>query len=523
MFKKTLTLFMATMLLALLVSPVAFAADEEAKVSLYLTRITVSPGDSVTASGTADANTWVSIKILDNEEIVFFDATKSDSGGRYSLTFKVPFVEEGTLTVVAGYGDNVATKDLTVTKKPIETKDITLVEELADIEVAYGTAQENIGLPANVDVTLEDDSKVSVAVYWNDVTPAYDRNKAGEYTFMGTLVNLPQDITNTQNLPATVKVIVKSKDTTPGGGGGGGGGSPAPVDGTEIKIDKGGKVSEHDAVVEVPAGAFAKDLRVKIAKVADVNGLPLPKGGWLVSDVLEITKDEKGNFTKPVTITMTFDKSKVDSKALIALYYYDPSAKMWIKLDNIKVDWVKGTVSGEVSHFTKFAAIAVTPEEEPEPPEPPVSPTLIDIAGHWAEANIKALVEKGAIAGYPDQTFKPNNNITRAEFATVLVKAFQLEPKTGKVFNDTAGHWAKDAIATANAYGIIKGYSDENFGPNDNITREQMAVMIVKAAQLPETTDAPAFSDSAKIADWAQQAVAAASASGTINGYPDNT
>ncbi|MGI5876871.1 MAG: S-layer homology domain-containing protein, partial [Dethiobacteria bacterium] len=42
-------------------------------------------------------------------------------------------------------------------------------------------------------------------------------------------------------------------------------------------------------------------------------------------------------------------------------------------------------------------------------------------------------------------------------------------------------------------------------------------------AQLPETTDAPAFSDSAKIADWAQQAVAAASASGTINGYPDNT
>ena len=149
--------------------------------------------------------------------------------------------------------------------------------------------------------------------------------------------------------------------------------------------------------------------------------------------------------------------------------------------------------------------------------------TLTDIIDHWAEAYIKTLIEKGAITGYPDQTFKPNNNITRAEFASVLVKAFELETKTGKVFNDTAEHWAKDVIATANAYDIIKGYNDEKFGPNDAITREQMALMIVRAVKLDQVEKETSFTDSAGISDWAKEGVAAAVKNGIINGYPDNT
>jgi hypothetical protein len=308
---------------------------------------------------------------------------------------------------------------------------------------------------------------------------------------------------------AKVNITVQKKTSS-----GGGGGSAAP-DGTEIKIDKGGEVSEYGTTVEIPANAFAENFIVKVAKVSDVSGLTLPEGGQLVSEVLEITKDVKGDFTKPVTITMKFDKSKVDSEAEVALYYYDTATKTWIKLDNIKVDWEKGTVSGEINHFTKFAVIAVTPEKAP--------PVLTDIAGHWAEADIKTLVEKGAIAGYPDKTFRPNNNITRAEFATVLVKAFELEAKEGKVFTDTATHWAKEDIATANAYDIIKGYSDEKFGPNDQITREQAAVMIAKAADLTASEQAPVFSDSAKISDWARAAVAAAAEAEIIKGYPDGS
>ena len=111
MFKKKVTIIMATLLLALLVFPIAFAAE----VTFELSTDIAWPEDSVKVSGTADPETWVSIKVIDNDsEIVFFDATKSDADGNYSLTFKVPFVKPGTLTVVAGYKAKVATGKLIV-------------------------------------------------------------------------------------------------------------------------------------------------------------------------------------------------------------------------------------------------------------------------------------------------------------------------------------------------------------------------------------------------------------------------
>ena len=167
------------------------------------------------------------------------------------------------------------------------------------------------------------------------------------------------------------------------------------------------------------------------------------------------------------------------------------------------------------------------PTEKPaaEPiTEPEVRPTVLkDISGHWARENIEQLVSLGAINGYPDGTFRPNHTITRAEFTAVLVKAFQLEPRSGKVFADTVGHWAQEAIATASAHGIVGGYDENTFGPNDPITREQMAAMMVKTAGLAATGGEVQFSDSGIISDWAQQAVAIAINNGIIKGYPGNT
>jgi hypothetical protein len=184
-------------------------AEALTEVTLELSTDTACPGDSIVATGTADANNWVSIKVLDEAgNVVFFDATRADAEGNYSLTFKVPYVAPGTLTVVAGYGDNVATKALAVTEEPVVPKDITSVEDLSDIEVAFGTPIDNIGLPNQVPVTLEDDSTIDVEVDWDNGTPAYNGEQSGEYTFTGSLVNLPEGVTNTQGLTATIKVIV---------------------------------------------------------------------------------------------------------------------------------------------------------------------------------------------------------------------------------------------------------------------------------------------------------------------------
>ncbi|MEN6350063.1 MAG: S-layer homology domain-containing protein, partial [Syntrophomonas sp.] len=111
----------------------------------------------------------------------------------------------------------------------------------------------------------------------------------------------------------------------------------------------------------------------------------------------------------------------------------------------------------------------------------------------------------------------------RAEFATMLVKAFQLSPAGGKVFDDTANHWARDNISTAAAHGILNGYGQNLCGPDDLITREQMAVMIVKAAGFKQNAGGKNFADASQISSWAREAVAISAEKQIINGYPDNT
>lgn len=172
------------------------------------------------------------------------------------------------------------------------------------------------------------------------------------------------------------------------------------------------------------------------------------------------------------------------------------------------------TVSVQVEHFTKFTVMAANDA---------IQVSLTDISAHWGEANIKELTALGAIGGYPDGTFKPDNSITRAEFASILVKAFELESQSGKDFADTVDHWAGKAISTVAYHGVVKGYGDNKFGPDEYITREQMALMIVKVAKLTPVMEAIAFTDNSSISAWAGESLATAVKNGIINGYPDNT
>lgn len=148
--------------------------------------------------------------------------------------------------------------------------------------------------------------------------------------------------------------------------------------------------------------------------------------------------------------------------------------------------------------------------------------TFKDVQGHWAQDTIEAMAKAGIISGNPDGTFDPEGRITRAQFATIVVKAYQMTG-SGKVFADTASHWGKNYIAAANANGVVSGYSDSKFGPDDPITREQMAVMIVKAARLDPSAAAVNFTDQAKISAWALSAVATAYAHNIIKGMPDGS
>lgn len=157
----------------------------------------------------------------------------------------------------------------------------------------------------------------------------------------------------------------------------------------------------------------------------------------------------------------------------------------------------------------------------PQPQPELVSPG--DIAGHWARASIIKLIKAGVIAGYPDGSFRPNQTINRGEFTVMLVKALKLEAKPGNYYTDTASHWAKNSIAIASAYGLIAGLGQNTFGPDNPVTREQAAVIISRAAKPVDSAKASEFTDSDQISPWARSGIAAAVSAGFITGYPDGT
>lgn len=302
---------------------------------------------------------------------------------------------------------------------------------------------------------------------------------------------------------------------TPSGGGGGGGGGAAVISSNSIG-QNGGTVTALGVSVLIPANALSSDIKVTIEKV-NKTGLPVPVNSELISEVFDISKDMAGKFDKPVTISIAFDKNKADSsKQDLSVCYLDTSSNQWVKLDNLKLDFSKNVASGDVDHFTKFAVIATLKAAVQEP-------VLSDIQGHWAEQYIKSLVQSGVMTGYPDGSFKPDNKINRAEFATILVNAYKLTPKNDIVFDDIRGHWAQEYISTVASYGIVKGYGANRFGPEDLITREQMAVMIVNAAKLKQSKLAGNFADQAQISPWALESVYIAASEGIISGYPDHT
>lgn len=179
--------------------------------------------------------------------------------------------------------------------------------------------------------------------------------------------------------------------------------------------------------------------------------------------------------------------------------------------------------------LTGVYTVNVFREEEGRKPTPvesePDLPAsgLTDISGHWAEEAIKYLVNAGIITGYTDNTFRPDRNISRAEFVTLLVRALGLSGDTQKLFDDTREHWARENIAIAYTNGIVEGHSEHHFGPDDTATREQMATMLVRALKLEQTQVSLDFADTADISSWALPYVSTAVKEGIFQGYTDNT
>ncbi len=153
-----------------------------------------------------------------------------------------------------------------------------------------------------------------------------------------------------------------------------------------------------------------------------------------------------------------------------------------------------------------------------------------DMAGYdWAQTAVTALAMRNIVSGRGDGTFDPGGQITRAEYAQMLINAIgKSSDYADTTFNDVpTDAWFYHNVAVAAQLGIVSGYGDGNFGPYDLITREQMALMTQKAAIVMNKSltgaAVAAFSDDAEIADWAKAAVYDLANVGIINGMGDGT
>ncbi|MFC3803918.1 NEAT domain-containing protein [Cohnella sp. GCM10012308] len=151
---------------------------------------------------------------------------------------------------------------------------------------------------------------------------------------------------------------------------------------------------------------------------------------------------------------------------------------------------------------------------------------FFDTAKHWAAASISRAVKLGIVNGYSDGNFKPNAAISRVEFAVLLGRALDLQGEEAELnFKDAADirPWAESFIKQAVAAGIIGGFEDGTFRPAKEISRPELAVMIVRALGIaPEANASLAFGDASQIPAYARPYVAAAVKLGLIQGGSNN-
>ena len=175
---------------------------------------------------------------------------------------------------------------------------------------------------------------------------------------------------------------------------------------------------------------------------------------------------------------------------------------------------VTATVKAKTSSGGSSGGGSVIPSKpEPKPEKP-------------SEGDLNKADHYQYLVGYPDGTFAPNRGMTRAEVATMFTRLLKDRPVKGESYkaglSDVhAGDWYADTVGYAVQKGIVSGYPDGTFKPNQAITRAEFASIASRFAELTESKDL-SFSD-LDASYWGYKAIRLAASNGWISGYPDNT
>lgn len=220
-----------------------------------------------------------------------------------------------------------------------------------------------------------------------------------------------------------------------------------------------------------------------------------------------------------VKVTLPYMPKMGQNPHQVVVYYLNDQGEAEV-INNAVYDQETGTVAFLAAHFSKYAAAYK-------------EVNFKDIgAFSWAKEAIEGLAAKHILQGTGDGTFEPSGNVTRSQFAHMLVQTLNLTGRgeASKMSDVQEGSWYYESVSIAEQLGIIQGKSDGTFGVNESITREDMAVMLHRALMKMELTagtqpkvDSALFTDHAAISEYAKEAVNAIKLRGIISGYSNGS
>jgi hypothetical protein len=277
-------------------------------------------------------------------------------------------------------------------------------------------------------------------------------------------------------------------------------------------------------VSQINVAQFAADVQIEVS-VNVVEGAQVQNG---ITKVIEFTVEAvSGKNRTPIT---TF--SEYVERTIVGDKNFDSNNSVGVKInDDGSVTSVPTLFDGNDATFKSLTNSKYTIVKN--------NITFSDINKKWHEKQyIETLANKLIIKGKtdsqgkPDGTFAPGEDMTRAQFTTMLVKALALpSKKSEKAFSDVKeSDWFKEALDTAVEYEIISGKPGDRFAPNESVTRSQVAIMLHRAMQIKfinnmtkVNTDKKEFSDVAKLDEKTKAAIEAIYEAGIISGKPDGT
>ncbi|MBP1988840.1 S-layer homology domain-containing protein [Paenibacillus eucommiae] len=208
----------------------------------------------------------------------------------------------------------------------------------------------------------------------------------------------------------------------------------------------------------------------------------------------------------PVTVRLAFDPQA--DVGLLGVYMLGENGKLVYVGGKIK----DGRIEAELARPGRLVVLAYDKTFDDVP------------ANHWANRMLKEMAARHLIEGGSDTKYEPSRNVTRAEFTVLLVRILGLKAGGEQRFVDVdSSAWYADSVSAAAAAGLVRGRGDMSFEPDQNITREEMVVMLVRAYMLthgnPLSTGAVSrFIDRNQVSTWAQADLDLAAQLGLVSG-----